>query len=62
MRQLNKRYWPGMVQIDYDYRQEDDIFSWCVEHIGRGNFRIIGSSTYYFASKEDATWFAMRWK
>ena len=51
-----------MVQIDYDYRQEDDIFSWCVEHIGRGNFRIIGSSTYYFASKEDATWFAMRWK
>ena len=61
MRVLNKRYWPIAVRIDYDYRQENDVFTWCVENVGKDKFRIIGSSTYYFQSEEDAVWFKLKW-
>lgn len=61
MRILNKRYWPIAVRIDYDYKQENDVFTWCVEYVGKDKFRIIGSSTYYFQNKEDAMMFKLKW-
>jgi len=61
VRSLNKKYWPEMVQIDYDYRRDDAIFAWCIENFGRSKFYIVGSSTYYFQSEQDATLFRLKW-
>jgi hypothetical protein len=59
MRVLNKKYWPASVQIDYDYRREDEIWWWCKENLK--GFVIVGSRTYYFKDEQDATLFSLRW-
>ena len=50
-----------MVKIDYDYRTNDDAIAWCRAQFGRDGFRITGSSTFYFTSLEDASFFSLRW-
>lgn len=60
MRILKKKYWPGMIRI----RSSDDsceASKWCFEHLGKGRYYIIGATTFYFKTEEDATFFSLRW-
>lgn len=61
MRKLNKKYWPVKVTLDYDDNTNSETIKWCNMNFGRDRFRIIGSSTFYFTNKEDATFFMLRW-
>ncbi len=62
MRKLNKKYWPVMVKIDYDYRKEDDIFRWCKENLpDKYQWTVTGSNTFYFKHPEDAMMFKLKW-
>ena len=62
MRELNKKYWPAKVAIDYNDSTHSETIKWCKLHIGRDQFRIVGSSTFYFANNKDATFFTLRWQ
>lgn len=61
MRELNKKYWPIKVNIDYDDHTNTETINWCKLNIGSDKFRIVGSSTFYFSDSKYATFFTLRW-
>lgn len=61
MRILNKRYWPVKIKLDFDDDKISEAIHWSNESLGQDNFRIIGSSTFYFKNKEDAMMFKLKW-
>ena len=61
MRRLNKKYWPVAVRIDYSDETNSSAIKWCQDNFGSNRFRIVGSTTFYFQTEQDATFFALKW-
>ena len=61
MRILNKRHWPQKVVIDFDDEKISAAIRWCNDELGKEHFRIIGSNTFYFSSRENAVMFKLSW-
>lgn len=69
MRILKKKYWPAMVETkisSYNEKVFAPMNEWCLENLGKGNYYVIDkrwdtSSTFYFKSEQDATFFTLKW-